>query len=249
MKKNKAFLIVVAVIFFIFIPNNLIAMEIITTIPVGRNPNNIIFSQDGDYAYVANWGTTGDGTISEIETGSHTVVGTIVSPADNHARPAVTTTREYLYVSNYYSGTVTKIRLSDYSVVNSIYVGPSPADCWFSPVNDKLYVKVNSTSLGANAWIAEIDTTTDTVTRTLPWRDAGFLALAPDGSHLYMPSYDAPEIFVVDTTSFSIVDSILLPTTETHYSMSLVASDDGNSLFSYCPLNDSMYFISRLCID
>jgi len=217
---------------------SLLAMEVERTISVGRYPTTIVFSQSGATAYVSNWAGR---TISIIDTALKDEIGRITCASDNHSRVAVTKDASYLYMTNYYGGTVVKVRLSDYACVSSFYVGPWPNGCWLSTDDNRLYARVNCPYSGANGWVAEIDTTTDpmTVKRTFPMEVAGDIVLSSDGRYLYLPSYWTPNMYKVELSS-GISLTIPLP----NRAGLRVLSNDDKTLCMYSSLDESIYVIS-----
>jgi YVTN family beta-propeller protein len=138
-----------------------------------------------------------------------------------------------VYVTNYASGNVSIIDTASKSVMKSVEVGASPVGIVISPDGSKAYV-ANS---GSNS-VTVIDTKTFAVQRIgMPpsyYTYPSSIAITPDGSHLYvagnnpMPDFGKCDcfVFVVDTSSNQVVDSIPL-----QYPMALTVSPDGKSVY------------------
>ncbi len=94
----------------------------VNTITVGNFPSDVVFSSDGEHAYVTN--QTGN-RVTIIDVASDTVVDTIAVGA----RPigvAVNTDETRLYTANNQAGTVSVVDLTNNSVIATIPVGGQP---------------------------------------------------------------------------------------------------------------------------
>ena len=101
----------------ISIPGN----EKTATIQVGKQPEDIVITPDGAYAYVSN---VGSNNVSVIDTSSNTVIAT--TAVGNQPRAmALTPDGAFVYVVNYPDSTLSVIQVSTNSVVATIPM-PSP---------------------------------------------------------------------------------------------------------------------------
>ena len=132
---------------------------VVTTITVGRNPQNVAVTPDGTLAYVAN---SGSHSVSVIDTLSSKVVATLLvgsSPVDI----AITPDGNHAYVVNLDSNSVSVIDTSTQTVVATVPVGSNPTRVAITPGGELAYVTNSS-----DRSLTIIDTATDTVTGTVP---------------------------------------------------------------------------------
>lgn len=152
----------------------------IGTISVGTAPREIAFSPDGKLAFVANYGS---GSVSVINTSNGYVTGIRVGSAP--AGVAVTPSGQFVYVTNGGSNTVSVIDVAKRRVVTTIPVSSQPRQVVLSPDGTRAYVA------GPTNGIIEIDTSNNTVVRTIPV-DPGhplstqYLAISPNGGRIYL---------------------------------------------------------------
>ncbi|MBW2405944.1 MAG: YncE family protein [Deltaproteobacteria bacterium] len=104
-------------------------------IPVGNYPFGISVTPNGAYAYVSNYG---DDSVSVIRTSDNTVIDTDPSTVETDPIPvgdgpfgiSVTPNGAYAYVNNYHDNTVSVIRTSDNTLVdtdpNTVEIDPIP---------------------------------------------------------------------------------------------------------------------------
>lgn len=99
--------------------------EVLSEIPVGREPRYVAITPDDRRAFVSN---TLDGTVSVVDLAASPprLVGSPIRVGSEPRGLALTPTGNYLYVANHTDGTVSVIRTSDYQVVNTVAVGESP---------------------------------------------------------------------------------------------------------------------------
>jgi YVTN family beta-propeller protein len=152
---------------------------LLATIPVGSNPQDIVFTARGDRALVANM--TSD-TVSVIDTATLTVIATV--PVSDAPRSLVATRdgeKAYVGCGN---GFVDVIDLTTFTWSASISVGGSYADSvnglCVSPDGSRVW------ALWGN--LIGIDTRTDTVVASIyAGNSPTSLALSPDGAFAYVP--------------------------------------------------------------
>lgn len=94
----------------------------VVTIPVGAGPSKVVFSPNGQHAYVVN---LVPGTVSIIDVPSNTVIAT--ASAGLNADNVATYWGGVVYVTNYAYNTVTEIDSPTGAVTYTIPVGPQPA--------------------------------------------------------------------------------------------------------------------------
>jgi YVTN family beta-propeller protein len=179
---------------------------LLATIPVGLNPQDIVFTARGDRALVANM--TSD-TVSVIETATLTVIATV--PVSDAPRSLVATrdgSKAYVGCAN---GVVDVIDLATFTWSASISVGGPYADSvnglCVSPDGSRVY------ALWGN--LIAIDTRTDAVVASIyAGNTPTSLALSPDGAFAYVPCAFGYGAFVfagslatVDLASGAVVNS------------------------------------------
>ncbi|MGH3534155.1 MAG: YncE family protein, partial [Pseudonocardiaceae bacterium] len=79
------------------------------TIPVGKNPRDIVWAPDGRFAYVVNEGSN---SVSVIDAGTNQVTATIPTGASPSSIAVLPSGME-AYVANLDTGTVTVLELAD----------------------------------------------------------------------------------------------------------------------------------------
>jgi YVTN family beta-propeller protein len=189
----------------------------IDPITVGNFPFGISLTSDGAYAYVSNYG---DGTVSAIRTSDNSVIDTDpstvnIDPIKVGALPigvSVTPNGEYVYVSNSGDGTVSVIRTSDNSVIDTdpstveidpIKVGDGPAGVSVTP-NGK-YVYVNNSGDGTVSVIRTSDnsvidmdpSTVEIDSIKVGKQPYGGIAVSPDGESVYVGNYEDGTVSVI----------------------------------------------------
>jgi YVTN family beta-propeller protein len=109
--------------------------------------------------------------------------------------------REYAYITNGDSGTVTVLDVVNVRVDREISVGQGPAAVTASPTRSEVYV-VNSGLEGALGSISVIDAEKNTVATTIPLhRKPVSIDLNADGTLAYVANSGSNSISVVDLTS------------------------------------------------
>ena len=102
---------------------------VVTTVAVGREPQEVAVTPDGAFAYVTNGFSN---NVSVIRTADNTVVTTVavgISPTG----VAVTPDGAFAYVTNFLSNNVSVIRTADNTVVTTVAVGISPSGVAVTP--------------------------------------------------------------------------------------------------------------------
>jgi YVTN family beta-propeller protein len=178
-------------------------------IAVGSSPVAVAVSPDGAHVYVTNSGSTATGgnSVSVITTGTTPTVTATVSVVvgGNNPSPrgvAVTPDGAYVYVTNYFAGTVSVIATATSTVTATVPVGSNPQ--WIAVAPDGLHAYV-ANSGGSNVSVITTGTT-PTVTATVSPEGGTLLGVAvtPDSSHVYVVSSSWSEVSVI-TAATNIV--------------------------------------------
>lgn len=106
--------------------------------------------------------------------------------------------REYAYITNGGSNTVTVLNVKYLRVERTIPVGQNPDGVAVSPSRNEVYV-VNTGSKGGNGSISVIDAQTNRVTNTIPLqRRPHFIDVAPTGKRAYVANSGSNTVSVID---------------------------------------------------
>ena len=151
------------------------------------------------YAYIAN---IGGGTVSVINTGTHTLTATITVPGSPDG-VAVTPNGAYVYIACQAAPTVSVISTASNSVVQTISLGAGSYRMALTPNGSQLYV----TEGVANA-VAVIDTASNSLLATIPVGSGPRgIAFSPDGSYAYVANQTSGNVSVISTASRSVVNT------------------------------------------
>jgi len=134
------------------------------------------------------------------------VIATITVGAGPYGGAAVSPDGEFAYVSNYGEGTVSVIKTSDHTVIDTIPVGAGPAGVSLTPDGAFVYV----CNYGSNT-VSVIDTSSHTVIDTIPAGIRPFgISMTPDGALAYVSNYifGTGTVSVIDTSSHTVIDTI-----------------------------------------
>ena len=126
------------------------------------------------------------------------VIGTIGVGAGPYGGIGIlkTNTDEFAYVSNYGEGTVSVIKKSDNSVMDTISVGTRPFGVAMTPQGDYAYV----TNYGSNS-VSIIRTSDNQVEDTVPAGQNPFgIAMMHEGNYAYVNDYGIGKVSVLDTS-------------------------------------------------
>ncbi|MGC2696347.1 MAG: YncE family protein [Candidatus Angelobacter sp.] len=202
------------------------------TIAVGNQPSGVVFSPDATRAYVSN---INDATLSVIDTGSNTVIATIVLPGG--AFPtflAITPDGKNLYVPDPGSNNILVASTATNSVVATIPVGPSPTAAVITPDGAHAYIL-------REGFVSVIATATNTVsagpiqvsaTQNNFGQIAG-LAISPDGAAVYVAGGNNDPVSVISTATNTVVARVDLPIVQGQgeFPSSLAVSPDGSKVY------------------
>ena len=175
------------------------ADTVVTTIPVGSNPQSLAINPAGTFAYVTN---TGDDTVSKINLATDTVVAT-TTVGLFPIRVAINPAGTYAYVTNQYSSTVSKIDLSTDTVVATITVGNSPIGVAINPAGTFAYV-------AAGEVISIINLATDTVSHSIikPSTGSYGVAINSAGTFAYVTNHSQGTVSKINLTTNAVASSI-----------------------------------------
>jgi YVTN family beta-propeller protein len=171
--------------------------------PCFVSPEWVVFNPAGSRAYVVS--RQGD-SVCVVETATHTVIDEVaVGVAPRSA--VVTCDNAFVYVANN-GGTVSKIRTSDNTVVNTLpFVGGAPRNLAITPDCAKIYVPLQNDTVGV------IVTATDaTSTITVPNADSTYgAAVIQNGTRVYVTDEDDDEVEVIDVATDTVLSGAGLP--------------------------------------
>ena len=197
-----------------------------TTIPVGSNPAGVVVSPDGTRAYVG----TLFNTISVIDTASNTVVATIGGAGGGAL--AISPDGKSLYASS--GSNMLVVSTATNSVVATIGVGNFPVAAAITPDGAHVYLlSIGQDDEGDSFGVVSvIDTASNTVVvPSIPVNSiAGFpqpfIAVTPDGGHVYVAGGNISNVQVIATSSNTVVTTIPIPVPD-----GLAISPDGSRVY------------------
>lgn len=188
--------------------NSLKATVVIGNLPTQNNPgvlpSGVAISPDGTLAYVAN--AVGD-QIWAIDTASNQIAGTIHTSMLGIVGITVSPDGNHLYAAGWENAPVVDVVDTKTNVVTSIAL-PSievPIRIAVTPDGGHAYV----TGDGGHVWL--IDTTKNATVATIPISVGNPLldvAITPDGTRAYVTCGNTNTIYVLDTTTYRILDQI-----------------------------------------
>jgi YVTN family beta-propeller protein len=170
------------------------------TIPVGNGPFGISMTPDGKQVYVCNH-AYGSSTLSVIDTSNNRV--TAIQVGSQPYGVSVTPDGAYAYVSNYGSRSVSIIRTSDNTLMQSIFLGGAPSGISVTP--DGRYVYVGNYSSGT-VWA--IDTSDNNVTVISVASGADNIAVTPSGAYIYVDHHSTGTVSIMQTSDNTVIDTI-----------------------------------------
>lgn len=171
---------------------------IASNVNAGAGPRNVAYNPAGSTAYVANFGTNGNSTVSIINPPSGSVYNGIIG---NQAfGSSMNSAGTKLYVANYSSGTVSVLdKLGN--IITSIAVGSNPVGVAADPFSSKMYV-TNANS----GTISVIDSTTDSVMSTFAVGSYPLgVVFHPSAPLAYVANGAGNSVSVISTTTDSVI--------------------------------------------
>lgn len=164
---------------------------VVATVPVGVGPRAVAFSPDGSRAYVA----LATDNLAVVNTTTRTVITTVPaghSPHDVKVLPS----GSKIYVAD----SVNWVRVVDattLAVVATIPIGRTPGSLAVHPNGTRVYV-------GTDAYVAAIDTASDTVVDTAALEQPDRVAVSPAGDRLYVTTV-AERVTVLDPATLDVL--------------------------------------------
>lgn len=175
---------------------------VIATVPVGGTPGAVAITPDGARVYIANGSSN---SLSVIDTGTNTVVDTVLVGVPSRG-VAITPDGSRLYVTNQ-NETITVIDTATGMVLSTI---PLPGESIalgviFTPDGTRAYVEDHSEFLNI------IDTASNTlVAHILQGLFHDTLTITADGTRIYWSTAVSIGVFVLDTSTNAVVNTISL---------------------------------------
>jgi YVTN family beta-propeller protein len=109
---------------------------------IGSSPRHLILDPDGEHLYVS---LNGDGQIARLNVKTQDYVK--IKTGNAPRSMTLSKTGKYLYVVNYNSHTVTKIRTSDMKLLQTVKTPPNPIGITYDPQKEELWVASYSGSI------------------------------------------------------------------------------------------------------
>lgn len=178
---------------------------VVATIPVGSGPSAVAFSPDGSKAYVGNSGF-GPGGVSLIDTATLTTVGSIISTGGPTTGVAVSPDGQYLYAA-LFTGGIVELDAITGAGLRGASVDGIPFDLVLNPGGTIAYL---AAALGGNNAVSKVQLVSSPMSNTaiaLSGDHFG-LALAPDGSFLYVTNSADESVSVIDTSDDTVTTTI-----------------------------------------
>jgi len=207
MKKYKLSFLYITILFLLFTTKSY-GQWLETTIPVGSNPNHLVYNSTDNKIYTANWGY-GANTVTVIDGATNSVITTIPIGNAPHTL-CYNPTNNKVYTANPFSdpSTVTVIDGATNSVITTIPVGTYPYGPMYNPTDNKVYT-ANWTSND----VTVIDGATNGVITTItlgapaPWGpfDLGY---NPTDNKVYCANWSNSTVTVIDGATNSIITTI-----------------------------------------
>lgn len=195
---------------------------IVTTIPVGLNPDGVAITPDGAKAYVTN---NGENTVSVIDVATDLVVATVIVGQFPEI-PTILPNGTAVYVLNFGDGVTTSvsaIRTSDDTVIATIPVGDDPEFIVAAPNSAHVYVNNNGSGT-----VTQIQTSDNSHT-AFSVANSG-IAVSHDSATLYIANPGANEILFVDATSHATLHAVAVGNTPVG---PIVVLPDGSQLYVF----------------
>ena len=130
----------------------------------------------------------------------------------------------------------------NFSVLDTVSVGPSPSSVAVSPDGSRLYAASSNHYLGKTSnTVSVVNTSSSTVTATVTVGDLPYrLALSPDGSRLYVTNALDDSVSVIYTSSNAVTATISVG----DFPTSMVTNFDGSRLYVTNTGDDSISVIN-----
>jgi YVTN family beta-propeller protein len=176
----------------------------IPTIPVANEPWTQSLDVHNGLLYIANFGAN---TVTVVNGSAQTVVTTI-GVGDNPRRVLPDPGNGLVYVSETLGNTVTEINDSTNTVVGSFSVGPSPIGLAVDPAHQRLFVDASNDygNVSGPSTVTVYNTNSHAAVATITvGNDSRQLLFDPLNQLLYASNYGDGSVWVINTTTFSVV--------------------------------------------
>jgi YVTN family beta-propeller protein len=207
---------------------NTILNVVIATISVAPEIHGITSSVDGSKLYVTSWNVN---DVLVIDSSTLTVTASIpLGPVGYGIVPSPDGTK--LFVSVWDENSVAILDTEEQTITTKISVGTNPAHLVINPDGSRVYVQNYHGSS-----ISVLNTATNSVMETIDLTQTGYLAMSPDGHHLWAGRrFFNGQVSIIDTTTNTITASVPAGTYPTGLAFSpdgakiYVANDDSNDV-------------------
>ncbi|MCE3554319.1 Hsp70 family protein [Pseudonocardia sp. RS11V-5] len=198
------------------------------TVPVGKNPQDVLLSPDGRTAYVVN---SGSNSISLVDTGTNAITATVPVSNGPPQFASISPDGARLYVSVYDPGTsattavntVDVVDTGSHSITHIIPVGLHPYASAVSPDGNTILVPNHD-----SADISVIDWRTRSVVARIPVKpNPHFVAFTKDGSKAFVADHESNVVSVLDVQSRTV--TAVIPVGRSPHS--LAVSPDQSSVY------------------
>jgi gliding motility-associated-like protein len=198
---------------------NTTTYKIVSTIPVGKQPEGVAISKDGQTVYVTNFGSN---NISVISASSNTVTSTI-NVGQGPYQVILSPDDSKLYVSNPDGNTISEINIATGTVINTFAVGANPNGIRLSADGTYLYA---ASALTSEVYV--INTATNALIATIPVGIVPMdLVISPDGGRVFVISSGSTDISVINTVNNTVIKTIHVGTNL----QAICISPDGSKIY------------------
>lgn len=185
-----------------------------TNIRVGKQPRMVLQNPNGTRLFVVNFNESTNGSVSVIDTSNNTVVATL-SVGKQPRSAMLNNSGTRLYVANFTDNTLSVIDTTNNTVLSTISAGQLPSLLAINSSDTYLYI--NNVE---NNTITVIDTTSNAVATTIPVvsdvyssfnsSTAKHMVFNSAGTRGYIVNGDKSKIFLIDTSSNTLVQEIIV---------------------------------------
>ncbi|MEW6144522.1 MAG: IPTL-CTERM sorting domain-containing protein [Thermodesulfobacteriota bacterium] len=148
----------------------------------------------------------GGNTVTAIDTSDASIAGAVAVGNAGSNGIAVSPDGSTVYVTSSITDTLTVIRTSDFTVIDSIPMGAGPDNLDFTPDGTKAYVADQV----ENA-VYVIDTASVTISDVIPVPGGSLVrnvTVAPNGQFVYVASTGSNIVTVIDTLTDTVIDTV-----------------------------------------
>lgn len=172
-----------------------------SSIAAGAGPRNVSYNPAGGTAYVANFGLSGNSTVSIINPPAGSAYAGVVG--SQAFGSAMNTAGTKLYIANYSGGSVSVLDNLG-NIVTAVPVGSNPVGVAADPFSSKVYV-----TNANDGTVSVIDSSTDSVVATIAV--GGYplgVVFHPSAPLAYVANGSTNSVSVISTTTNSVLTSI-----------------------------------------